>query len=148
MHARKSLLFSKDDVWVKEDNPSFDVTMGSYDWAEEYELVGLSILDRIRLECPHIKLGLYRDDGLGITNNLSGRDTESLRKTLFQIFKSCDLKITVDCNLAQADFLDVTLNLVSENFWPYRKPNNKQVSQTLGGHGQSGGYDQLLFSPP
>ena len=29
MHARKSLLFCKDDVWVKKDNPSFDVTMGS-----------------------------------------------------------------------------------------------------------------------
>ena len=109
---------------MKKDNPSFDVTMGSYDGAEVCELVGLYILDRIRLECPDIKLGLYRDDGLGTTNNLSGPDTENLRKKLFQIFKSCDLNITVDYNLAQADFLDVTFNLVSEKFWPYRMPNN------------------------
>ena len=80
MHSRKSLLFSKDNVWVKKDNPSFDVTMGSYDGAEVCELVGLYILDRIKVECPEIELGLYRDDGLGITENLSGRDTENLRK--------------------------------------------------------------------
>ena len=42
MHERKSLLFSKDDVWVKKDNPSFDVTMGSQDRAEVCELVRLS----------------------------------------------------------------------------------------------------------
>ena len=82
------MLFSKDDVWVKKDNPLFDVTMGSYNGAEVCELVGLYILDRIRLECPDIKLGLYRDDGLGITNNLSGQDTENLRNKLFQIFES------------------------------------------------------------
>ena len=33
-HARKSLLFDKDNVWVKKDNPEFDVTMGSYDGAK------------------------------------------------------------------------------------------------------------------
>ena len=80
MHSRKSLLFSKENVLVKNDNPSFDVTMGSYDGAEVCELVGLYILDRIKVECPEIELGLYRDDGLGITKNLSGRDTENLRK--------------------------------------------------------------------
>ena len=26
-HARKSLLFGKTSVWVKKDNPDFDVTM-------------------------------------------------------------------------------------------------------------------------
>ena len=32
--ARKSLLFSKHEIWVKKDNSSFDVTMGSFDGAE------------------------------------------------------------------------------------------------------------------
>ena len=32
--ARKSLLFSKHGTWVKIDNSSFDVTMGSFDGAE------------------------------------------------------------------------------------------------------------------
>ena len=45
MQARKSLLFDNSNVWVKEDNPNFDVTMGSYDGAEICELVGLYLLD-------------------------------------------------------------------------------------------------------
>ena len=32
--ARKSLLFNKHEIWVKKDNSSFDVTMGSFDGAE------------------------------------------------------------------------------------------------------------------
>ena len=32
--ARKSLLFSKHEIWVKKGNSSFDVTMGSFDGAE------------------------------------------------------------------------------------------------------------------
>ena len=34
MHSRRSLLFDKDSVWVKKNNPNFDVTIGSYDGAE------------------------------------------------------------------------------------------------------------------
>jgi len=30
MHSWKSLLFNKDKAWIKKDNSSFDVTMGSY----------------------------------------------------------------------------------------------------------------------
>ena len=44
-HARKSLLFDSIGVWVKnDDNPLFDVTMGSFDGAEVCELVGLYLL--------------------------------------------------------------------------------------------------------
>ena len=44
-HARKSLLFDSTGVWVKnDDNPLFDVTMGSFDGAEVCELVGLYLL--------------------------------------------------------------------------------------------------------
>ena len=34
------------------------------------------------------------------------------------------LKITIDANVVQANFLDVTFNLQSDKYWPYRKPNN------------------------
>ena len=37
-HAGKLLPFDKGDVWVKKDNPEFDVIMGSYDGAELCEL--------------------------------------------------------------------------------------------------------------
>ena len=45
LHARKSLLFSKNKPWEKTINePLFDIVMGSYDGAEICELFGLYIL--------------------------------------------------------------------------------------------------------
>ena len=64
LHARKSLLLHRNDVWVKKDNPDFDVTMGSFGGAEVCELVGLYLLDILRQEFGENKIGLYRDDGL------------------------------------------------------------------------------------
>ena len=49
LHSRKALLFNKHDVWVKNEKPDFDVTMGSYDGADVRELVGLDNLATIRL---------------------------------------------------------------------------------------------------
>ena len=47
-HARKCLLFHDGNEWVKkEGNPSFNVTMGSYDGAEVCELVGLYLLGKL-----------------------------------------------------------------------------------------------------
>ena len=44
-HCRKSLLYNNETPWVKKNTPgNFDVTMGSYDGAEVYELVGVYIL--------------------------------------------------------------------------------------------------------
>ena len=45
MHSRKSLLFDKNTAWIKKNNSSFDVSMGSYDGAEVCELIGLFILN-------------------------------------------------------------------------------------------------------
>ena len=39
-HARKSLLFNKQQTWIKKESGLFDVAMGAYDGAEVYELVG------------------------------------------------------------------------------------------------------------
>ena len=50
MHSRKSLLFDSNFAWIKKNNSSFDVTMGSYDGAEVCELVGLFILNRLSNE--------------------------------------------------------------------------------------------------
>ena len=40
VHSRKLLLFSNNEIWVKKDNPNFDVAMGSFDGAEVCELFG------------------------------------------------------------------------------------------------------------
>ena len=123
-HARKSLLFDQRNTWIKRGNPHFDVTMGSYDGAEICELVGLYLLSEIKVKFADISFGLYRDDGLGITRKLSGPQTERLKKEIIKFFQSKKLKITIECNMHQVDFLDVTFDLRTGRYRPYRKPND------------------------
>ena len=42
-----------------------------------------------------------------------------------KIFKENGLNITVECNLAITDFLDITFDLKSGTYYPYRKQNNE-----------------------
>ena len=124
-NARQSILFGKDNVWVKKDNPEFDLTMLSYGSEELCELVGLYLLDLLTKESAKQNTGLCRDDGLSCFENISGPDSEKLKKKLFKVFKSNGLSITVECNLIVTDFLDVTFHLKSATYYLYRKPNNK-----------------------
>ena len=39
-HARKSLLFNKQQIWIKKESGLFDVMMGAYDGAEVVNLLG------------------------------------------------------------------------------------------------------------
>ena len=103
-HARKSLLFDKNNLWVKIDNSEFDVTMGSYDGSELCELVGS-----------------YRDDGWSCIENISGPDSEKMKKKLFKIFKNNGLNVAVEFNLIVIDSLDVTFDLKSASYYPYGK---------------------------
>ena len=81
MHSRKSLLFDNGTAWVKKDNESmFDVTMGSYDGAEVCELVGLFILNILCNKYGKENIGLYRDDGLALFNNITGTQAERIKK--------------------------------------------------------------------
>ena len=121
LYSRKALLFNKNDVWVKKDNPDSDVTMGSYDGAEVCELVGLYIPYILKTGFGHAKIGLYRDNGLGCFQNLSGPESEKVKKKLCKIFKESGLSITVECNLQITDFLDVTFDLRTDKYYPYRK---------------------------
>ena len=129
MQARKSLLFSANEEWVRNKSDGttelFDVTMGSYDGAEVCELVGLYLLSQIRKKIKDVDIGLYRDDGLAITYNLSGARVERIKKEIVTIFKeNHNLEISIDANLSVVNFLDVTFNLKNKTFYPYRKPND------------------------
>ena len=124
MHSRKSLLFDNNSVWIKKNNSSSDVTMGSYDGAEVCELVGLFILNGLSKEYGKESIGLYRDDGLAIFKNISGPQTERIRKNITRHFKNHGLKITIQTNLKIVNYLDVTFNLTNGYYYPYRKPNN------------------------
>ena len=126
-HCRKSLLFSRDNGWIKNDGSLFDVTMGSYDGGEVCELVGLFMLNLIAPLVGKNNVGLYRDDGLAILENASGPESERIKKKIIKLFQQYGLNISADTNLVQTDFLDVTFNLKSGKYWPYRKPNDQPL---------------------
>ena len=123
LHAKKSLLYDSGDSWGKKASSNlFDVTMGSYDGAETCELVGAFLLHNIKEKYGN-NFGLYRDDGLGISN-ASPRQVEMIKKDLCKIFNKYGLKITIEANKKIVNFLDVTLNLANGTYLPYTKPNN------------------------
>ena len=44
-----------------------------------------------------------------------------------QTFQVIKLRITCDFNLTQIIFSDVTLNIKTAKYWPYRKPNDNPL---------------------
>ena len=67
MAARKSFIYDGKSLWVKQNNPNFDVTMGSWDGAEVCEIVGLYLLNKlvnIKQIFNKNEVGIFRDDGL------------------------------------------------------------------------------------
>ena len=101
----------------------FDVTMGSFDGAETCTLVGTCLLSLLtsKLNCD---IGLYRDDGLAACE-APPRTIEKIKKQICAIFKSQNLKITIDANKKVVDFLDITFNIENNTYKPYTKPSNK-----------------------
>ena len=85
------------------------------------EVVGLWILQNLRLK--GIEANLYRDDGL-LMSNKPARSVEIIKKGICNAFNEMGLKITIEANLNEVDFLDVTFNLENDTFEPYCKPGN------------------------
>ena len=79
-HARKSLLFNDQHVWIKKEGGLFDVTMGAFDGAEVCEAVGNFLLYQFSKNYNKKHIGLYRDDGLAIFKNVSGSKAEKIKK--------------------------------------------------------------------
>ena len=82
--------------------------MGSYDGAETCELVGSFLLSQ--LQNLDVNIGLYRDDGLAISN-AAPRDSENIKKERCRVFNQNGLRITIEANKQVINFLDVTFNL-------------------------------------
>ena len=122
------MLFDDSGAWVKKDgNPLFDITMGSFDGAEVRELVGLYLLNKIKPLFGSNNVGLYRDDGLAIVHKANGLKVDRLRKDIISLFKDEGLSITIDTNLIETDFLDVSFNLNTGKYFPFKKLNNKPL---------------------
>ena len=97
------------------------------DGAETCELVGILVLNILSNIIDKSSIGLYCDGGLGVFDKLSGPQIEQTKKKIIKIFKDCDLSITVTTSITSADFLNLILNLKTESYQPFRKPNNDPI---------------------
>ena len=93
-------------------------------WDHSMELKHVNWLDATF--CPSstrsmaiCNIGLYRDDGLAALN-MKPREMERIKKGICKVFR----EITVEANTTRVNFLDVTLDLRSEKFYPYIKEGN------------------------
>ena len=68
MRSRKTRLVCQYSNWVKKKGyEDFDIPMGCHDGAEVWELVGIYIQNKLCRLMNKKDIGLYRDDGLGIS---------------------------------------------------------------------------------
>ena len=129
LQARETYLFHQGKPWSKKNNNNkFDVAMGSYDGAEVCELVGLYLLAKLTekdapFENEKDKVGLYRDDGLAVVRGNS-QEFEKITQKIRKIFGENELKITVEANIHETDFLDIRMNLKNHEHRPFRKENS------------------------
>ena len=98
--------------------------MGSFDGAEVCELVGLCLLNILKNEFGGKNIRLYRDNDLSCFENKSGLKLEKIKKEICKIFKDNGLNITIETNFLITEYLDVTVNLKTGKYYPYRKQNN------------------------
>ena len=130
LQSRRTFLFKDGTPWTKKKG-NFDVGMGSYDSAEISNLCGYFLTSKITTGNNKLfdkaLVGLYRDDGLSIVRTKSGRVLEQLKQKLERAFAEENLKITVEKGLTRTDFLDVTFDLESKTYRPYKKPNDVLV---------------------
>ena len=126
----KTFLFNKNKPHVKKnsDGTNFDTAMGAFDSCEKSELVGLYLLHQIKSIFTDNQdwCGLYRDDGLGVLKG-SGPQVDKKRKQLCQIMKQNGLRVEALTNIKTVNFLDITFDLTTRSYRPYRKPNSNMV---------------------
>ena len=125
--TKKTTLYNNNMPWRKIRS-DFDVTMGSFDGAETCELVGLFLLSQ--LTHLDVNVGLYRDDGLA-TCTKSPKQVEAIKKEMCKFFKHNSLQITIEANRKVVDFLDITLDLRTAIYKPYKKPNSKKKKNNI-----------------
>ena len=124
MQAANSFLCNNGDVWIKKESETFDITMGGFHGAEVCDLVGLFLLSKLKHIIPNT--GLYRDDGLAVSDGTS-RQIENMKKKICKVFQENQLSCTIEANAKVVNFLDVTLDLNTGIFKPYMKENDIPV---------------------
>ena len=110
---------------MKEDSGLFDETMGAYNRAEAWELVGTFLLYKHSLKYNKNDIGLYCDDCLVILKKISGPKSEKVKKDIQKLFKENELDIVIQCNMKMVNYFHVTLNLENSTCCPYQKENSQ-----------------------
>ena len=54
-----------------------------------------------------------------------------MKKELIKAFKNLGLNITIRINLKVVNVVDGSLNLSTESFYPYRKPNDRPRTSSV-----------------
>ena len=80
--CRKSVLFYNNTTWEKKPTDNFDVAIGSFDSAQNTDLVGIYILDTLGRFLNLSNIGIYRDDGLIFIPNSNGPPTSKIQKVI------------------------------------------------------------------
>ena len=88
-------------------------------------LVSTYILNILSKKYNKNDFGLYRDDGLAVSKNQSGTQSEQVTKNIQKTFKEHGLDIFIKCNMKVVNYRDVTFNLNDGTYKPYIKPNNE-----------------------
>ena len=127
--ASQSFLYHEGQPWVKKGSVNFDIGMGAYHGAQACEIVGLYMLNLLK-DLPNFESILYRDDGLGITPS-TPRLQEKLRQQIIKKFAEQDLKITITINQKRVDFLDITMDLETGLYQPYRNQSGVIYQATV-----------------
>ena len=125
-HSRISLLFDLEQAWKKKESGScLDVTMSTNDGAELCELIGVFmqsvLLDIINKEA----MGLWRNGGLIVRNEVTSQNTDKIRKKIIRVFKDNGFSIDIVSNLVEVNFLDVMFNLSNGSYRSYKKSNDE-----------------------
>ncbi|GAB1602433.1 GATA zinc finger domain-containing protein 14-like, partial [Argonauta hians] len=90
--------------------------------ASDFSSLYIYNMEKINSKIPGLGGGLYRDDGLLTIRGVDrGGGLERIRKQLREIFRGEGLDITFSADHKIANFLDITLNLHTGTFAPYRK---------------------------
>ena len=88
IQSGKTLLFHNQGPWIKrEGDEDIDVPMGCCDGAGVCGLVGSHLLNKLLNIVDKESIGLYKDDGIGVLQNLSGTQTERKRKAILKCSK-------------------------------------------------------------
>ena len=85
----------------KQSSSCFDVTRGSYHGAELCELIGIFTQSVLQDIINKEAMGLYRDAGIIVLNEVTSQKTIKIRKKIIKVFKVNGFSIDIVTNLVE-----------------------------------------------